>query len=114
MKNLNKVRFLSSVAFLIIITFLVFTNLSTSAALFKVTQLFLSEYLGWFIILIANGFVIFSTYLIFTKYKNIRLGGNDAIPAYSYVNWIAMLFSAGLGIGQQLLFGVWLDQYHVC
>ena len=31
MKNLNKVRFLSSVAFLIIITFIVFTNLSASA-----------------------------------------------------------------------------------
>ena len=105
MKNLNKVRFLSSVAFLIIITFIVFTNLSASAELFKVTQLFLSEYLGWFIILVANGFLIFSTYLIFTKYKNIRLGGSEAKPSYSYVNWIAMLFSAGLGIGL-LFYGV--------
>ena len=105
MKNLNKVRFLTSVAFLIIITFIVFTNLSASAELFKVTQLFLSEYLGWFIILVANGFLVFSTYLIFTKYKNIRLGGSEAKPSYSYVNWIAMLFSAGLGIGL-LFYGV--------
>ena len=34
---------------------------------------------------------------LFTKYKDI-FGGIDAKPAYSYINWIAMLFSAGLGI----------------
>ncbi|NCX25274.1 MAG: BCCT family transporter [Proteobacteria bacterium] len=56
-------------------------------------------------ILIANGFLIFSTYLIFTKYKNIRLGGSEAMPSYSYKSWIAMLFSAGLGIGL-LFYGV--------
>ena len=57
------------------------------------------------IIVLANGFVIFAIYLIFTKYKDIRLGGKNAKPTYSYVNWIAMLFSAGLGIGL-LFYGV--------
>jgi choline/glycine/proline betaine transport protein len=57
------------------------------------------------IILLANGFLIFSIFLIFTKYKNIRLGGPTAKPTYSYINWIAMLFSAGLGIGL-LFYGV--------
>ena len=33
------------------------------------------------------------------------MGGFDAQPAYTYVNWIAMLFSAGLGIGL-LFYGV--------
>ena len=51
------------------------------------------------IIILANGFLVFSIFLIFTKYKNIKLGGPSAIPKYSYTNWIAMLFSAGLGIG---------------
>jgi len=59
----------------------------------------ISEYLGWFIILTANGFLLFSFSLIFTRYKDIRLGGYNAQPAYTYSNWIAMLFSAGLGIG---------------
>ena len=57
------------------------------------------------IIALANGFLIFSIYLLFTKYKNIRLGGPSAKPTYSYTNWIAMLFSAGLGIGL-LFYGV--------
>ena len=49
--------------------------------------------------------MIFSISLIFTKYKNIKLGGINAKPKYSYTNWIAMLFSAGLGIGL-LFYGV--------
>ena len=105
MNNLNKSRFLFSVLLLSTITAIVFTNLEASSQFFSNTQIAISESMGWFIILTANGFLVFSTYLIFTKYKNIRLGGFNAVPAYSYPNWIAMLFSAGLGIGL-LFYGV--------
>ena len=105
MNNINKPRFLSSVFLLTLITGLVYFNQPTSAALFAQTQLLLSEYLGWFIILVANGFLIFTIYLTFTRYSEIRLGGANALPAYTYTNWIAMLFSAGLGIGL-LFYGV--------
>ena len=105
MNNLNKPRFFLSVLLLTAITALVFSNLNASSEFFKITQTAISEYLGWFIILTANGFLVFSTYLIFTKYKDIKLGGNDAKPSYSYTNWVAMLFSAGLGIGL-LFYGV--------
>ena len=105
MDKLNKPRFIVSVGLLLTITSIVYSNLEASSVFFSNTQLLLSEYLGWLIILIANGFLIFSTYLIFTKYKNIRLGGSEAMPSYSYKSWIAMLFSAGLGIGL-LFYGV--------
>ena len=105
MNNLNKARFLISAFLLIVITSIVYINLEASSTFFSSTQLLLSEYLGWLIIIIANGFLIFSTYLIFTRYKDIRLGGPNACPTYSYKSWIAMLFSAGLGIGL-LFYGV--------
>ena len=105
MNNLNKARFLISAFLLIVITSIVYINLEASSKFFSSTQLLLSEYLGWLIIIIANGFLIFSTYLIFTRYKDIRLGGPNACPTYSYKSWIAMLFSAGLGIGL-LFYGV--------
>ncbi len=105
MNNLNKSRFFISTFLLIAITTIVYTNLSASSAFFSSTQLLLSEYLGWLIIIIANGFLVFSIYLVFTKYKDIKLGGQNARPAYSYKSWIAMLFSAGLGIGL-LFYGV--------
>ena len=105
MNNLNKSRFFISTFLLIAITTIVYTNLAASSAFFSSTQLLLSEYLGWLIIIIANGFLVFSIYLVFTKYKDIKLGGQNAKPAYSYKSWIAMLFSAGLGIGL-LFYGV--------
>jgi choline/glycine/proline betaine transport protein len=105
MNNLNKPRFLISAFLLIFITIIVYSNLEASSAFFSSTQLLLSQYLGWLIILIANGFLIFSTYLIFSRYKHIRLGGPNSNPTYSYKSWIAMLFSAGLGIGL-LFYGV--------
>ena len=105
MKNLNKPRFLISVFLLLLITTVVYLNLDASSAFFSSTQLLLSEYLGWLIIIIANGFLIFSTYLVFSRFQHIKLGGSNASPAYSYKTWIAMLFSAGLGIGL-LFYGV--------
>ena len=105
MNNLNKPRFLVSVLLLSIVTLTVLFNLEGASNFFRDSQRALSEYLGWFVILTANGFLIFSSYLIFTRYKNIKLGGADAVPSYTYPNWIAMLFSAGLGIGL-LFYGV--------
>ena len=105
MNNISKPRFLTSVILILSITIIVSLNSALSKEFFLELQVFLSKYLGWMIILLANGFLIFSIFLIFTKYKNIRLGGPTAKPTYSYINWIAMLFSAGLGIGL-LFYGV--------
>ena len=60
MNNLNKSRFIISALLLISITVLVFNNLEASSIFFSSTQLAISEYLGWFIILTANGFLLFS------------------------------------------------------
>ena len=105
MNNISKPRFLISVFLISIITAIVSLNSDISETFFLDLQTFLSMYLGWMIIILANGFVIFSIFLVFTKYKNIKLGGINAQPTYSYINWIAMLFSAGLGIGL-LFYGV--------
>ena len=105
MNNISKSRFFTAVASIIFITTVVSLNSSVSEVFFLNLQTFLSKYLGWMIILLANGFLVFSIYLLFTGYKDIKLGGSGATPAYSYTNWIAMLFSAGLGIGL-LFYGV--------
>ena len=105
MNNINRPRFILSVLLLGFITALVSLNSDISESFFLDLQTYLSKYLGWMIIILANGFVVFSIFLLFTKYKNIKLGGPEAKPSYSYINWIAMLFSAGLGIGL-LFYGV--------
>lgn len=59
----------------------------------------ITENLGWFFILAANVILIFCLYLAFSKYGDIRLGGEGAKPEFSNTSWFAMLFSAGMGIG---------------
>src|ERR687894_896321 len=54
---------------------------------------------GWFFVLSTVGFLIFVGFLAVTRYGNIRLGKDDDRPEFRTVSWIAMMFSAGMGIG---------------
>ncbi len=105
LKNIAPKRFLFSL--LLISTFIGITlvNLTEADKLFSGIQEQLSNSLGWLIILAANAILVFVIYLAFSKHKNLILGGPDAKPEFSNINWIAMLFSAGLGIGL-LFYGV--------
>ena len=104
-KNIAPKRFLFSL--FLIITFIGITlfNLEEAKILFPSIQNYISDSLGWLIILLANGFLLFVIYLAFGKHKNLILGGPDAKPEFSNINWVAMLFSAGLGVGL-LFYGV--------
>ncbi len=53
----------------------------------------------WLFMSAANIFVLFCLALIFLPVGRIRLGGSDAVPAFSRLSWFAMLFAAGMGIG---------------
>ncbi len=53
----------------------------------------------WFFLGAANIFVLFCLMLIVTPLGNVRLGGAEATPDFSYLGWFAMLFAAGMGIG---------------
>nr|WP_051989714.1 BCCT family transporter [Gordonia soli] len=55
--------------------------------------------LGWLFILAATGFVLFAIYLAVSKYGKIPLGREGEKPEFRTVSWIAMMFSAGMGIG---------------
>ncbi|MGD9526117.1 MAG: BCCT family transporter [Pseudonocardia sp.] len=54
---------------------------------------------GWAFVLAASGFVIFALWLAFSKYGRVPLGRDDELPEFRTVSWIAMMFSAGMGIG---------------
>jgi glycine betaine transporter len=66
---------------------------------------FLVPNFGWVFILATFGFLVFSLYLAFSRYGRIRLGGEDEQPEFRTVSWVAMMFSAGMGIGL-MFFGV--------
>lgn len=55
--------------------------------------------MGWLFSLVASGCVFFVIWLAASKYGRIPLGRDDEQPEFKTVSWIAMMFSAGMGIG---------------
>ena len=55
--------------------------------------------LDWFFLLVCTFFVVFMIAMAFSKYGNIKLGGDDEEPEFSTGSWVAMLFAAGMGSG---------------
>ena len=98
-------RFLFSLFLISAFIGITLLNLNEADKLFAEIQKYISDSLGWLIILLANGFLVFVIYLAFGKHQNLVLGGPDAKPEFSNINWVAMLFSAGLGVGL-LFYGV--------
>jgi choline/glycine/proline betaine transport protein len=60
---------------------------------------FMSKNLGWLVNIAINYFLFFVIYLAVSKLGKIKIGGADAKPDFSKFSWVAMLFSAGMGIG---------------
>ncbi|GAA0224400.1 BCCT family transporter [Saccharothrix mutabilis subsp. mutabilis] len=55
--------------------------------------------LGWAFVLVASGFVVFALWLAISRYGRVPLGRDDERPEFRTVSWVAMMFSAGMGIG---------------
>jgi glycine betaine transporter len=60
---------------------------------------FILDVFGWFYQFAASFFLLFALFLIFSKYRKIKLEKDKDLPEYSTLTWFAMLFSAGMGIG---------------
>nr|WP_090342085.1 BCCT family transporter [Mycolicibacterium malmesburyense]CRL72435.1 choline/carnitine/betaine transport [Mycolicibacterium malmesburyense] len=60
---------------------------------------------GWLFVLTASAFVVFILWLAVGRFGAIPLGRDDEEPEFHGVSWVAMMFSAGMGIGL-MFFGV--------
>jgi choline/carnitine/betaine transport len=60
---------------------------------------------GWLFVLTASAFVAYVIWLAAGRFGNIPLGNDDEEPEFRTVSWVAMMFSAGMGIGL-MFFGV--------
>ncbi len=55
--------------------------------------------LDWFFMSSITGFLVMNLWLAFSRYGKLKLGGPDDEPEFSMQSWLAMLFSAGMGVG---------------
>jgi len=104
------VTFLSA---FVLATFILLTLMFQKDAsdFFKATMELITSTTGWFLILASNLFLLAALYFAFSRFGQIRIGGNDAKPEFSTAAWFAMLLSAGMGIGL-MFWSVGEPMYH--
>jgi choline/carnitine/betaine transport len=89
------------VAAALVVAFLLWGLLSTPT-LSAVTASVLAGVIaggGWAFVLAASAFVVFAIWLAISRYGRIPLGHDNEKPEFRTVSWVAMMFSAGMGIG---------------
>jgi choline/glycine/proline betaine transport protein len=72
---------------------------SSAEAIFTTVQTGIAATAGWFYVLVMNVFIVVILYFAFSRFGSIRLGGVHAEKEFGDFAWMAMLFSAGMGIG---------------
>ncbi|MCT2537770.1 BCCT family transporter [Aquibacillus koreensis] len=85
-----------------ILSILVITGIFIPETLETVTgniQSFISTSFGWYYLILVTLLVIVCLYLLISPVGRIKLGKPDDKPDFSRGTWLAMLFSAGMGIG---------------
>jgi choline/carnitine/betaine transport len=60
---------------------------------------------GWVFVLSTFGFLALAIFLGLSRHGKLKLGADDEKPEFRTSSWIAMMFSAGMGIGL-MFFGV--------
>ncbi len=103
--TLNKGIFVPSMVFILIVSVISVIYPALADQILNSIKNFIFVNLNWVYVWSVTLFVIFLVYLLFSKYGNIRLGDNESRPEHSFFSWVAMLFSAGMGIGL-MYFGV--------
>lgn len=94
----NPVFFISAA---LIITFVLLTLMfpETAKTGLEATKAWTLEYFDWFFVIASNIVLLFCVTVAASPLGKIRLGGPDATTEFGTASWIAMLFSAGVGIG---------------
>jgi choline/carnitine/betaine transport len=104
-RGLDKVVF--GITAIIALGFLVwgFVSTATLANASGSALTWIMDNTGWLFALTASGFVVFVLWLALGKFGSIPLGCDDEEPEFRTISWVAMMFSAGMGIGL-MFFGV--------
>ncbi|WP_033826465.1 glycine betaine uptake BCCT transporter [Bacillus andreraoultii] len=98
MKKLTSVFIYSAVILLLLVIFGIFSpNLLESVT--ASIQDFITNAFGWYYLIVVTCFLAICFYLFITPVGRIKLGKQEDKPEFSRGTWLAMLFSAGMGIG---------------
>ncbi|MFP7473454.1 BCCT family transporter [Niallia taxi] len=98
MKKISIVFYIS-VAILLLLVFIGVINPTLLENITSSVQSFITDAFGWYYLIIVAFYLIVCIYLLVSPVGRIKLGKLDDKPEFSRISWLAMLFSAGMGIG---------------
>ena len=84
-----------------VLAFVAFTllNVQQAGVVYTGVRAWIEASLDWYYILIVSAALFVCLFLMCSPYGKLRLGADDARPEFRNFSWLAMLFSAGVGIG---------------
>ena len=84
-----------------VLAFVVFTilNVDGAGAVYTAVRRWIEATLSWYYVLVVCGMLFACVYLLCSRHGKVRLGNDSDRPEFSTFSWLAMLFSAGVGIG---------------
>ena len=98
-KRNNRLVYIISVSIIIIITAIAGIFPKTFGTHAQTMYDFISNTFGWLFLLIIFILDIFLISLAASRYGRFKLGDDNEKPEFSFMSWLGMLFSAGLGVG---------------
>lgn len=104
-KQINPPVFFTAAGLIILVVFLGVAFTESFEKGVEVVNNSINHYFGWFLIICVSIFLVYVVILMTGKYGDLRLSSDGSEPKYSFFTWLAMLFSAGMGIGL-LFYGV--------
>ena len=110
--DLNPPVFVASSALIALFVTLSLVFLDDFSASVDELQTWIANQTGWFFVLVVNLILGYLLFLFVSRFGSIRLGGPEQRPDFSRGAWLAMLFSAGMGIGL-MFYSVAEPMYHL-
>lgn len=101
--NKTTLVFWVSMSIIILITLLAGVFPSGFGKYANILYGWISNSTGWLFLIIVFVLDIFLIGLAITRFGRFKLGRDDEEPEFSFISWVGMLFSAGLGVG--IVFG---------
>ncbi|WP_372683505.1 BCCT family transporter [Desulfosarcina sp.] len=109
-KTDHQLFWVTLIIFGVIVSLGIFTPEKLESAL-KALQAFITTNFTWYYLLFTAACLGFSLWAAVGPYAHIKLGKDDDEPEFSTISWMAMLFSAGIGLGF-IFWGIAEPLYH--
>lgn len=89
--------FIPALLLLVAVIVLIATNLTAVQQVVDQIYDFCISRFGWLFVITNIACLIFSLWVMFGPYKNVRLGGENCKPTFSTLSWAGMMFTTSCG-----------------